>query len=1157
MERNSSSILAGTLALSVILSSGGKPQTAGETTGARPQTQTTKGRGSGRGGSAPDELGTRADAKKRYEESLQRLIERDCPLVNGKSQCDISPDNFFIAIVPDPVHTHLALTFDRRLEAIQEALQDEGYNYAASVMPWDSRPHPESDEVAERVAALEYERGKQEYPGLMTFRGDKPLFVFVVGETPTNGVNAQQFENAIQQIQSRQTARVKSLPEPFPLWILGPSFSGSLKSMEFALKKCDKYYSFASMHSGSVSGDDAITAFLKHQKDLRAHFVTFQESDKITIARFIKYVTGKHGKVDEERKKIAIVSEDETAYGSGENKDQSVGLRLFFPREVSQLRAAYQKEMAVAEGGSAAPRRILPFTGDVSGEDSVTEYAAGQIALSQEGVMQGIVAELKRHRSHFVIVRATDPMDTLFVSRYLRRAYPEGRVVTIGADMLFRREADDPDMQGLLSLSTYSMAPAGNHDYVDYDITKVDRVFPSSLEAGTYNAMRSLNSGWVDEDPEETGDRITLKNQDDPTGALKLFQFGWRLEKEVPGDDTARAKEYGAPPVRLLALGRDDYWPIAALGPDKDDKPQSRLPIVRGQVLEASDNREVPEPIELPNSWRAVQLIVMGLGVGFCGMLWFSSISSPSQALAKFAPSCADSRVKAIFVGGLALTLITMTLLWPVVHGVPREGLDYALAFSGLLVAGATVLELVIRGRLTREAPVVTWLLVFAFVGLVAGFGYGAVKGEPAAEKLMMLQRFATLRATRLTSGLSFLMPIFFFLSAWLWWSDSVVAGYTLLDERRPQLPRTMTADRLAQLGGRIPTSFETLLKPGIRGYSKYFVILTAIACGLWTVVEWDRLSLEHPRLHWMMIGTFALVLGGVIGATMKLWEIWSHVRTLLGALDSQPLRDGFKTTKGLTWNPIWRLSGGTMAEFQRILSRQREALACALNTEPELDSVKVELEERYDATRDAFRKASAIKHPFSKDWRERRKLEHDVLTEFGKYQEAVANAASKALDLLDKYWKKTKDEAEHPPADEDFKARACERFVCLVYVNFLLAMLTRIRTLTIAIGGMYVLLLIGAIQYPFEPKAILQVLLVVLLVGIVAVVGTVFAEIHRDTTLSHLTDTTPGELGIDFWVRMASFVALPVVTLFASEFPSLSRVVYSWIRPAIESLNH
>jgi hypothetical protein len=37
----------------------------------------------------------------------------------------------------------------------------------------------------------------------------------------------------------------------------------------------------------------------------------------------------------------------------------------------------------------------------------------------------------------------------------------------------------------------------------------------------------------------------------------------------------------------------------------------------------------------------------------------------------------------------------------------------------------------------------------------------------------------------------------------------------------------------------------------------------------------------------------------------------------------------------------------------------------------------------------------------------------------------------------------------------------------------------------------------------------------------------------------------------------MASFVALPVVTLFASEFPSLSRVVYSWIRPAIESLNH
>ena len=103
----------------------------------------------------------------------------------------------------------------------------------------------------------------------------------------------------------------------------------------------------------------------------------------------------------------------------------------------------------------------------------------------------------------------------------------------------------------------------------------------------------------------------------------------------------------------------------------------------------------------------------------------------------------------------------------------------------------------------------------------------------------------------------------------------------------------------------------------------------------------------------------------------------------------------------------------------------------------------------------------------------------------------------------------------------------------------------------------MYVLILIGTTQYPFEPKAAIQLLLVALLACIVAVVGLVFAQIHRDTTLSYITDTRPGELGGDFWVRMASFVALPLFSLFASQFASVNRAFYSWIRPAIEALNH
>jgi len=69
--------------------------------------------------------------------------------------------------------------------------------------------------------------------------------------------------------------------------------------------------------------------------------------------------------------------------------------------------------------------------------------------------------------------------------------------------------------------------------------------------------------------------------------------------------------------------------------------------------------------------------------------------------------------------------------------------------------------------------------------------------------------------------------------------------------------------------------------------------------------------------------------------------------------------------------------------------------------------------------------------------------------------------------------------------------------------------------------------------------------------------VGMVFAQIHRDAILSRITDTQPGELGGDFWVRMTSFVSLPLVSLIASQFPSVNRAFYSWIQPAIEALNH
>jgi hypothetical protein len=64
-----------------------------------------------------------------------------------------------------------------------------------------------------------------------------------------------------------------------------------------------------------------------------------------------------------------------------------------------------------------------------------------------------------------------------------------------------------------------------------------------------------------------------------------------------------------------------------------------------------------------------------------------------------------------------------------------------------------------------------------------------------------------------------------------------------------------------------------------------------------------------------------------------------------------------------------------------------------------------------------------------------------------------------------------------------------------------------------------------------------------------------VYAQIHRDTTLSHVTNTTPGELGTDFWFKLVAFGLAPLLGLLATIFPGVSDFVFSWLQPGLQSM--
>jgi hypothetical protein len=67
--------------------------------------------------------------------------------------------------------------------------------------------------------------------------------------------------------------------------------------------------------------------------------------------------------------------------------------------------------------------------------------------------------------------------------------------------------------------------------------------------------------------------------------------------------------------------------------------------------------------------------------------------------------------------------------------------------------------------------------------------------------------------------------------------------------------------------------------------------------------------------------------------------------------------------------------------------------------------------------------------------------------------------------------------------------------------------------------------------------------------------IAVVFAGLDRDAILSRITDTKPNEVGVTFYLRLAQFGALPLLTVLASQFPSLNHLLFSWVQPALEAL--
>jgi hypothetical protein len=152
-----------------------------------------------------------------------------------------------IATVPDPIHSSLAIEFDRSIDVLMQAAAENNYVGSYFWLPWKHRldtvksVQPASDTEGKE----DLDREKQ--PGLIILKqsdsipelpprspNDRVIYLFLVGQTPAVGVNGEQLQRAIRAEVDLQKNYGVGLSFKHPdseADIIGPYNSGSAASL--------------------------------------------------------------------------------------------------------------------------------------------------------------------------------------------------------------------------------------------------------------------------------------------------------------------------------------------------------------------------------------------------------------------------------------------------------------------------------------------------------------------------------------------------------------------------------------------------------------------------------------------------------------------------------------------------------------------------------------------------------------------------------------------------------------------------------------------------------------------------------------------------------------------------------------------------------------
>ncbi len=670
-----------------------------------------------------------------------------------------------IASLSDPTDSRLGYDFDMATEAIQRAIESEGYTLDRFRLPWlippsasSSQPAPASTGAGSAPnaagpaatgsppAALQAAlRGSphERQPGTILFRIDRTapragqpaapqelLLLLLVGETPTWGIQQEALMTSLNiawsldfQLNSKAADRAPAIR------VLAPTFSGTADSVARVLRtwaQQDPQRRDARFWvcSGSATAIDK-SAFEQNALPAQVIYSASVIPDEILLGELYRFLAKPAGHHDPAAPsmpagKIALLVESGSGYGSAVGNtygtsgtsDQSKRIvSIPFPSQIAQVRSSMASG-ADTSSGSAKNRVTIPFDPPSGRQSDRLPALSPRMTVATDNlIITNILATIASEDIRYVGIVATDILDVIYLTRLVRENCPDVQIILVGNDLRYTDPQFSLDFRGTIIASSYPLDARAQVWSFPFEGAIERRLFASEFDIGRYNAGLILLNGIPD--PDRANQLVV------DTGKAEDFLVYGKPFVATFYDSVNRR-----PQIWINQVGLFNAWPLKVrplshCEPTLRAKAEALIPPIVSLDPQTESTIALRFEYDFPLMWKLVFCLGSFLAFILAGLVLYTNLGARSPArgraswfdplLSRFEVSGDDISRKNLFL--ITMLLVSLAIPYCILASPLDVALPPAVAPDGereaALVVSWDVYALAVMGVL-----MMVWLLI-------------------------------------------------------------------------------------------------------------------------------------------------------------------------------------------------------------------------------------------------------------------------------------------------------------------------------------------------------------------------------------------------------------------------------------------------------------